>query len=285
MQERATLERETSRLRGEALEPDREVFDPDTREPVKNSTLIPFRWVCHVQVEYPDPDKRYETALWAGTGLLIGPRHVLTAAHALVSEDGRKVARAVTVAPGRNGPGRAGAPVGTVGASAWKVHPRWRVNGRFNRRFDYALLVLEDRVADRRFSVLGNRALGHWGSATAGYGTRLQPVDPTSYAGGLVNSAGYPSDRPFGTLWRAHGTMRLPHPSLPLAHHTIDTKPGQSGAPIWSLRQGRRELVGVHVAPVTVIADDKPQPATANAAVLVTPVVHKQVTDWIAASP
>ena len=59
----------------------------------------------------------------------------------------------------------------------------------------------------------------------------------------LLTVAGYPSDRPLGTMWRHAercGRGRL--------FYTVDTCPGHSGSPIIARIGGAPAIIGVHTA-------------------------------------
>jgi V8-like Glu-specific endopeptidase len=79
MRERTRLEVEHARLG--FLTPSHEfevIGDTDSRYPVKDSFSIPFRFVCHLEIDYK------KTRVKGGaTGILISRRFVLTAAHNL----------------------------------------------------------------------------------------------------------------------------------------------------------------------------------------------------------
>jgi V8-like Glu-specific endopeptidase len=62
--------------------------------------------------------------------------------------------------------------------------------------------------------------------------------------GGLITIAGYPGDRPIGTLWRH--SEKLPRRLL----YTVHTCPGHSGSPIWHRRSKQEppDIVGLHTS-------------------------------------
>lgn len=47
------------------------ILGADDRRTVPFPAAVPWRWICRIEID----------GMWAGTGLLIGPRHVLTAGH------------------------------------------------------------------------------------------------------------------------------------------------------------------------------------------------------------
>jgi V8-like Glu-specific endopeptidase len=78
------------------------------------------------------------------TATKIGPRHLLTAAHCVVNEDGSFVMTSGWFHPGQTNnahPNTGGTPVRWSG-----FHYRWPYPGDSAKRWDYALLYLEDRL-------------------------------------------------------------------------------------------------------------------------------------------
>jgi len=63
---------------------------------------------------------------------------------------------------------------------------------------------------------------------------------------GRVTIAGYPSDRPLGTMWR-HREKIVSYTPFRLLH-TVDTCPGHSGSAILADFGGAPSIVGVHTA-------------------------------------
>jgi V8-like Glu-specific endopeptidase len=61
-----------------------------------------------------------------------------------------------------------------------------------------------------------------------------------------VTIAGYPSDRPIGTLWRH--AERLTRAGRRRLFHTVDTCPGHSGSPILARLGQEAAIIGVHTA-------------------------------------
>ncbi|HZK04759.1 MAG TPA: trypsin-like peptidase domain-containing protein [Actinomycetaceae bacterium] len=279
MRERAGLQRELEVL-----------HSPDGRTRIVDTTLVPWRWVCHLDITYLDPGERYAEKKQAGTGVLIGPRHVLTAAHNLLSDDGRLKTQSIRVTPGRNGSRK---PFGTIDAASWKTHPRWVQKGKSNRDFDYALITLDDSIGTRKFSALQNRPLGYWSDPKWGAGSALGGLAVAQLDGITVNVAGYAGDKPAGTLWSGKGTAKRATEVAGgklrnrerVVMHDVDTGKGQSGGPmwVWYSKSGRRNLVGVHVAPAEVLAVDASGNTrrTHNLAVRISDDVIKQLNAWM----
>jgi V8-like Glu-specific endopeptidase len=60
----------------------------------------------------------------------------------------------------------------------------------------------------------------------------------------LVNSSGYPGDKPTGTQW--WNANRILSVSSRRIYYQIDTAGGQSGSPVWRYRNGKRHIIGIH---------------------------------------
>ena len=76
----------------------------DDRTPTATTIDRPFRWICLMNPEYGTAEFGW------GSGLLISPKHVLTAAHVIVDDvddaEGRRQMREIsrlTVFPGHDG--------------------------------------------------------------------------------------------------------------------------------------------------------------------------------------
>ena len=274
MLERCRLEAETAQL---------EVLLPDTRAPVSvaATTGLPHRWICRLRVPDADPRSR---SYGLGTGVLVGPRHVLTSAHVLVSEEdpGKTVGGRLLVQPARNG---AFKPFREVKVRGWRVDPRWIVKDAHNRwhvqtRFDYGLVTLAEDVGGFKHSGLGQCTLAYWAAADICFPQTEIGADPQQITGQQAWSAGYPGDRDAGTLHGGTGIVTFDH-RLGRLLHTIDTHHGQSGSPIWIKRAGMWCLVGIHsrVGAWRIDAQGR-QSASHNAAALVSFDVVRRIEEW-----
>ena len=269
-------------VQSEWADEEQEIIGPrDTRSPVKKTTNAPWRWICQVVATYQDPRLRGgAVSEKIGSGVLIGPRHLLTAAHNFRYEENGNVytARAVTVYPGRS--------VGyTPFGSSRMVKanlPKEYVPGLASC-FDYAVLTLADDLGSRTFKVLKDRPLGYWGSPELGEGTTLQVIAASELHKKTVHTAGYagdhcgfqpivqykPGDRCYdgrptpgpaslkecmnnklmgSSQFGSKGDVVAVRAGGPAQYllYEADTCGSQSGSPVWLQSGGKRILVGIH---------------------------------------
>ncbi len=263
-----------------------EIIGQDDRILTSNTTDAPFRYVCDLEYTHPGGGLRSHR-----TGVLIGPRTVLTVGHALRERVGkdRKLERMrepgrMRIIPGRNGSSE---PLGSTRASRFILAPG------FSRgtATDYGIIHLAAPIGTR---------VGFWTRRYArnpgdSVGTSILAGSLPMAPGKLpVNLSGYPSDRPAGKKLSCSnpgaGNRCRPTPRTQAGRSALcgtfqyrafdltaqiengklryfnDTCPGHSGSPVWVRRSpdmGGRVLVGVHIGGNT----------TSNAAVLITSTV------------
>jgi glutamyl endopeptidase len=126
------------------------------------------------------------------------------------------------VIPGMSGTSR---PFGSQVGTSFRSVVGWTVNG--DPEYDYGAIILPNNN-------LGN-TVGWFGFAAL-TDTELQNL--------LANTAGYPGDQPFGTMWFNAGTIT--QVTARRLQYMIDTFGGQSGSAVWRLQNGLRHAVGIH---------------------------------------
>lgn len=215
------------------------VIGRDDRVQITNTTAYPWRTICSLIITARDGSR------WIGTGWLVGPRTVITAGHCVYMHRRGGWTRSIEVIPGRNGSRR---PYGSCTSASFRSVKGWARKKK--RSHDYGAIILPRNCA------YGNR-LGYFGYANL-----------RSLLGLKVNLSGYPGDKPRGTQWWHARRIKWVTPRTIV--YNIDTAGGQSGAPVWRLRRGKRHVVGIHTN----------GSASGNSATRITKPVFKNIKRW-----
>ncbi len=286
-----------------------EVIGKDDRVLVTDTLRIPNRWICAIDILIDNPrwgssgEPRFLSQS-RGTGILIGPRHVLTVAHIRrkqsIEIDGNTQSvdvKGYTVGPARNGDNSKG-PFGKVTSKAIQVSQPYQVLRKvmvdskireipIRQQDDYALLVLEKDLSP---------GTGYWGENPSV--AVLKRLDPNEINGKEIVIIGYPGDtcgkEKFSgsrsekerkisncwirrnnewasTQWRSAGTLEAAASSTTVLH-TADTYEGQSGAPICLPVDKKLHLAAIHTH------KDNPQ---RNKGVRVTRRMLREICSWM----
>ena len=232
---------------------------PDGYLKAASTTDPPHRWICWLQIDFGDAG----APLTAETGLLIGPRHVLTTGHSLFTQeidasDSRQVPAgvaiikvprkvvAVRVIPGRNG--ETILPFGSARvatASSLRNNPQWAASLATNHEFDYGLVTIEAPFstdpgfwggAGYRIGALSDQALQNAVVHTAGYAAREHPPASPKNLNGDADPNTNESQR---------STIGVVSSVAPRTfQHDMPTEKMQIGSPVWTEDRGDRVLVG-----------------------------------------
>ena len=272
------------------VDPEEEVFLPDTRVPVTDTTKIPYRFICHLLIGMKASDGTVATG--RGSGTLISNTHVLTVAHNLrIPLNGKTfTAQRITVTPGRNtsfSNRLKWTPLGVSKAKSWACHSKWEKS--FDFQYDFGLITLKEEIGKKN---VDKKPLGFWGNVQSGGGTLLESFDPASIKDKIVNVGGYPGDKcgadldsgscpdakRVGTQFVAYDKVIDPAPAAEprLLYHRADLRHGQSGSPIWRWDKIHRYLVGIQSTETTA-ADGTP---VRNSGVRITSDVLAQLKAW-----
>jgi V8-like Glu-specific endopeptidase len=237
---------------------------------------VPFRWVCSLDLFFPDPDNAAGHCLFSSVKGTAGTTQ-------------RVAVSVVSVAPGRRSD--ANRPLGSTAMQSFQVATKWRAS--LDPLFDYGLIELRDPIGSQNKSALGNKPLGYWGSPTNGAGTVITPLSQATLNTKPVNISGYPGDKPTGTQWRAFGNIVNTSPAAgsELIYYNLDTCGGHSGGPIWLRTGDTRNLVAIHTgacllgSDCTVVAGTPCFPdrtrRSSNRGVRMTTAVLTDIRNWM----
>lgn len=282
MQERSRFEREIMHTAPNYISQDNslianrsfEISGTDDRVKINNTKNTPWKWICHIEIY-----KLNNRGQWnldesvGGTGILISPYHVLTAAHVLDYGTKGIIRRKIKVFPGRNG--QSNNPFGEYNTNGWVILNSF---DRKSRSDDLGLIRLTKKV----------NSIGYWGS------------DKNWVLGGLSEAelknhdyyvAGYPGSvrnrRSYFFQYQHHGPGKVvdchgPH-VYKVCHKEIeylaDTSKGQSGGPVWVNKNGIHHLVGIHSGINRTVYQDANIVEKWNGGIWISPEVLNIITE------
>lgn len=202
--------------------------DIDRRTVVKNPSLWPNSIHGQLTLEFPSING-------SGSGVLIGPRHLLTAGHNIYGKDPEKKhynewAKSISVHLGRN------KNEGFKKRNVIKIYTfeEWVQKG--DNEFDLALLILDETI----------------GYETGWAGLAALPNDALKNMEAKFKVTGYPGDCPLEGAKEEKGKIMMFHKNNlntienEILTYDIDTFKGQSGSGIWVNINKMPYIVGIH---------------------------------------
>jgi glutamyl endopeptidase len=194
----------------------------DDRTRVSRTDVYPWCCICALMITAADGSR------WVGTAWLAGARTLITAGHCVFMHAHGGWVQSIEIIPGCDGDVR---PFGSyiVETSDLRTVRGWAEREDF--LLDIGGIILPASL------MLGTQ-LGFFGYGDPGQDA-LEKLN--------VTVAGYPMDRqpPF-TQWR--DTWRPTLVTTARLIYEIDTGGGQSGAPVWFVKNGQRSTVGIHTS-------------------------------------
>lgn len=188
----------------------------DERRPV-NSINTPYKMICRLIIHAKNGRQ------YVGSGFFISPRCIITSGHCVYLSTNRGIsydwAERIEVIPGGDG---TNASFGRQFSRNFKTVKEW--SDAKKKGFDIGAIILPDNT-------LFNNVKSFFSYE------ELENTDIQLY------NSGYPSDKD-GTQWLA--TSKLDSDSNQLLHYYLDTKGGNSGSPVFFMRNGTPIVVGVH---------------------------------------
>jgi hypothetical protein len=234
--------------------------------PVSSSTDPQGGWICFLEMDFGE-DSRWPSSAGqrirvGGTGLLVSPRHILTAgqclfsrsrihpisrmtSHGPVTELLPIKSRSVLVTPGSHSGMSEPVAGGPVTESKFlRISERWAVSGGTNGSFNFGLITLEKPLPS---------SPGFWGTA----GNCIAPLIDAELQNAVVHAVGYPAHK---CLQLSAGTLRSDKNKVETQRsatghilgvekhtftHDMPAFSGQGGSPIWIEQGENRMLVGI----------------------------------------
>lgn len=189
------------------------VFEDDRQE-IQNKNIDPYTWVCQLDIE----DAR--GGEWSGTGWFAAPGLIITAGHCVYLHNRGGWARNILITVNENNT----KSTQTMRGVDFHTVDGW-INGA-DESYDYGAITVRRE---------NGREQGYFGYSV---------LDDADLTGELVNVAGYPTDKPKGTLW---GSVKiLQNNTQETLIYDLDTYFGMSGSPVILWDKSDYFAIGIH---------------------------------------
>lgn len=193
------------------------IIGEDNQHQVTDTTQTPYRQIVHLEIEFASGN------YLAGSGAMIGPDLILTAAHNVYDSETGEWAKEVYAAPGRNGTGQN--PYEVYDADSFVILKGFQAQGA--SQYDMAIIKLSQKV-DSRVGQLD--------------------IAKTAAVGQRVQVPGFPFATPDKQYFMYTMFGEIQSISEKIIHYQIDTEGGQSGSPVLN---AKGQIVGIHIAGFT----------------------------------
>ncbi len=221
----------------------------DGRQKVEVTTKYPYS--CFGQASISFNGSQY-----GGSGVLVGPHHVLTAAHNLYDLQKKSWTDSFDIYCGLNG---AAAPYGK--AKGVRAYVPTEYVTYEDKNYDIALVIL-DRSVGLQVGWLGC----------------LFTANKDAFAERPVHITGYPGDKGFKSMWSmSYPVKKVENEKI---FYDIDTYGGQSGSPIWLHMETQKMNNSPVVAGIHTHGEGKY--GEGNSGIRLTEYKFKKIMGWIA---
>ncbi len=229
------------------------ILGEDERARILDTEAVPWRMICALKI--------HGAKTFIGTGWFAGPRTIITAGHCAFHPDMGGWAKEIRIFPARDGKRK---PFLELKSERFSTTNRWLTS--LAPDFDYAAIHLGE-------DALPITAETGWFSAAV--------YNDAALASQRVNVSGYPSDKGIaelvGTEQWFHAKQIL-HTTPDRIYYDVDTRDGQSGAPVWIETDEGPRVVGIHAYG---LRGSSPLGLTANSAPRITEAVLNLIRDWV----